>query len=62
MENLTDQSTPDASVEERAVNDMIKRIRKLRWIGLDGEAQGVARQMRGVQLADSVLAAPSDTD
>jgi hypothetical protein len=62
MENPADQSTPDASVEERAVNDMIKRIRKLRWIGLDGEARGVAREIRDVHAADSVLAAPSETD
>jgi hypothetical protein len=45
----------------RAESDRVKRIRKLRWVGLDDEA----RVLQGVfdpEHADSVLAIPHATD
>jgi len=35
----TSQQAPDVSAEERAFNEMVKRIRKLRWIGKEQEAR-----------------------
>jgi hypothetical protein len=56
------QKPPDVSAEHRASNELIKLIRKLRWIGMEKEAEGVETALRGVSPADSVLAAPHDTD
>jgi hypothetical protein len=51
------------SAEQRASNDMIKRIRKLRWIGMEDEAREVQRSLRNISSSrDLVLADPSDTD
>jgi hypothetical protein len=56
--------SPDASVEQRASNDLIRLIRKLRWMGLDDEAKRVQTELkqRDVPAEDSVLARPRDTD
>jgi len=43
-------------------NDLIKLIRKLRWMGLEAEAERVQAALCGVPPADTVLAAPHDTD
>jgi hypothetical protein len=50
--------------EARASNEMIKLIRKLRWIGMDEEAQKLQRELaeREAAAADSVVATPRDTD
>jgi hypothetical protein len=45
MEMLDDQqSVPDVSAEQRASNELIKRIRKLRWMGMREEAERVQMQ------------------
>jgi hypothetical protein len=61
------QSTPlqqQNSSDTRASNDMIKLIRKLRWIGMDEEAQKLQRELteREAAPADSVVATPRETD
>jgi hypothetical protein len=50
--------------EARAPNETIKLIRKLRWIGMDEEAQKLQRELaeREGTAADSVVATPRDTD
>ena len=55
---------PSESIERRASNDLIRLIRKLRWIGMDDEAKRVQTELkqRAVPAADSVLARPRDTD
>jgi len=46
-----------------AENELIKLLRKLRWLGADEEAERVVNDLaRGPAPADSVLAAPRDTD
>jgi hypothetical protein len=52
-------ATPDATPDE-----LVKLVRKLRWIGAEDEAQRVLKDLtRGTATtADSVLAAPGDTD
>jgi hypothetical protein len=47
-----------------APNETIKLIRKLRWIGMEEEAQKLERELsaREEVAADSVVATPRDTD
>ena len=56
--------SPDASVEQRASNDLIRLICKLRWMGTDDEAKRVQTELkqRDVPAEDRVLAGPRDTD
>jgi predicted ArsR family transcriptional regulator len=57
------QEPADVSSRQHA-NELVKLIRKLRWMGMQEEAERV--QMRLAQCpvpaADSVLATPHDTD
>jgi len=58
------QKPPDGFVEQRAPNELVKLIRKLRWMGLEKEAEKVENQLtlRKAQAADSVIAASRETD
>ena len=57
------QKTPD-SLEQRTSNELVKLIRKLRWMGLEKQAEKVENQliMRKGPAADSVVAASRETD
>ena len=61
---LRQQECPDVSMEQRRSSELVKRIRKLRWMGLEGEARRMQAQLAlcGGTRADSVLAAPPETD
>jgi len=56
------QEPPDVSAEQRASNEMIKLIRKLRWMGMEGEALQLQISLKGAMRADSVVAEPRETD
>jgi hypothetical protein len=58
------QPTPDDSVEgESRANDLVKRIRKLRWMGLEEEAERLQQELtRRCAESDSVIATPRETD
>ncbi len=56
------QERPDVSSEQRASAELIKRIRKLHWIGMDEEAEQLRHSLRGVARMDVVVAEPRDTD
>ena len=45
-------------------NECVRLIRKLRWIGMDEEAQKLQRELtlRDAAPADSVVATPGETD
>jgi hypothetical protein len=65
MEMPNNQHKPvDGSGEQRSSNELVKLIRKLRWMGLEEEAERVENQLtlRKVQAADSVIAAAHETD
>jgi len=66
MERLLGQENSlDVSAEQQTSNELVKLIRKLRWIGMEREAQGAETQLallRPASLADSVFAGPHDTD
>jgi hypothetical protein len=50
--------------EQRASDEIVKLIRKLRWVGLESEAKSMERELtaRAVPPADSVIATPRETD
>jgi hypothetical protein len=50
--------------ETHASNELIKLIRKLRWIGMDEEAQKLQTELtqREAAAEDSVVATPRETD
>jgi hypothetical protein len=55
---------PETSTVHRASNELIRLIRKLRWMGMEEEAAGLQKELgrRRPTDADSVLATPGDTD
>jgi len=66
MELRDDQQKPfDGLVEQRALNELVKLIRKLRWIGSEKEAKRVEDELTLRRVAggsDSVVAASRETD
>jgi hypothetical protein len=62
--SLEKQKPPDILAEQRASNKLVKLIRKLRWMRMEEEAERVQMDLaqRGAPPADSVLAAPHETD
>jgi hypothetical protein len=56
--------SPKRLAEQQASNELVKQIRKLRWMGLEEEAQRVEDELilRRVAAADSVIGAPRETD
>ncbi len=53
----------DAAEGEGGTNELVKRIRKLRWMGLDEEAERLQHELtRRCADADSVIATPRETD
>jgi len=52
----------ELSPEERVTQELVKRIRKLRWIGMEEEAKRLQAALSGRTCADSVLVLPMDTD
>jgi hypothetical protein len=57
------QKPPDVSAQHQA-NELIRLIRKLRWMGMEEEAERVRAELAQCDAppADSVVAAPHDTD
>ena len=53
---------PDVSVEERTSSELVKLVKKLRWIGMEEEAEQVQVVLRAVDPAATLLAGPWDTD
>jgi hypothetical protein len=56
------QQPPEASVTENAKNELVKRVRKLRWVGEEEEAEKAQRALGEQTPSDSVLAMPRETD
>ena len=64
MENRPDQMPPRVSSEQKRSGELVKLVRKLRWIGMEDEAEKVEKQLllQQVPAADSVIAASRETD
>jgi hypothetical protein len=56
------EEQPIVPTDEKVSNDLVKQIRKLRWIGMDGEARFLQIALRHMRAADVVLGVPSETD
>lgn len=46
---------PNVSAEQQASNEIIKRIRKLRWIGMEEEAKSMQQAFYGIAVTEVVL-------
>ena len=55
---------PVVTTERRASDELVRLLAKLRWMGLDEEANCIGRRLLScpVQPGESVLAAPRETD
>jgi TolA-binding protein len=68
MRSEQQQQTPpnisDSSSTDKAPDELIQLIRKLRWMGMEDEAKGLQQELtrRHATTADSVLATPAETD
>lgn len=58
------RGVPEVSPGQKTASEFVKRIRKLRWIGLEEEADLLRAEMAscGMTRTDSVVAMPRDTD
>ncbi len=52
----------DAAAEKRISNDIVRQIRKLRWIGMENEAMVLQIKLHHIRTADVVLSSPPETD
>jgi hypothetical protein len=64
METPGKRQPSDTSARQRASNELVTLIRKLRWLGMEEEAQGLQNELerRCAMAADSVLATAAETD
>jgi hypothetical protein len=61
METLREcQEIPDVPTPQRATMELAKRIRKLRWIGLEKEADRLQTALSGVTSGRCVFAEPRE--
>ena len=58
--SLEQQNPPDMSARQQA-NELIKLIRKLRWMGMEEEAERAETALGGTSPVDGVLATLVDT-
>jgi hypothetical protein len=60
---LDAEAIPDVPPEQRQVADLVKRIRKLRWLGMEQEAAKLQQALARVSPERAVvLTPPCDTD
>jgi hypothetical protein len=61
---LDHETIPDVPPEQRRMADLVKRIRKLRWLGMEQEAAKLQLPLTRVPPAEraNVLVPPRDTD
>ena len=62
--SLKQQKPPDVSSDQKKSNEIVRLIRKLRWLGMEEEADRVQTELAqcDVRRTDSVLATPHETD
>jgi hypothetical protein len=53
---------PNESSDEDASRELVRLIRKLRWIGKDDEAKRLENKLRSASAGDCVLSVPSESD
>lgn len=60
--NLSVRTRPDVSEQQRQAGELVKRLRKLRWIGMDDEAENLEFSLRRLACREVVLVEAPDTD
>jgi hypothetical protein len=60
--NFDGDDIPDVSLESRASDEIVKRIRKLRWMGLEDETARLTQLLAQMPHSLTVLGTPLDTD
>jgi hypothetical protein len=60
--NLAFEKRPSTPTDAKVSNDLVKQIRKLRWIGMNDEAKFLQVTLRHIQAADVVLGTAAETD
>jgi len=62
-QSLAPQNESDSIATQRGSNELVKLIRKLRWIGMEDEAERLQTELtRRHSAADSVVAMSRETD
>jgi hypothetical protein len=59
---LQGRRVPDSRRQVQPAGDAIQLIRKLRWIGMEEEAQQAQGQLRKTASVGRVLTSPRETD
>jgi hypothetical protein len=60
---LKQQNHDEIKQSESKANDLVKRIRKLRWMGMEDEAEQLQRELtERCAEGDCVIATPRETD
>jgi hypothetical protein len=64
METPLEQKPPDRPAAENTSRELIRLIHKLRWVGMEEEAERLLKKLKREHsaAADSTLVAPSETD
>lgn len=64
MDAPLEEQPPDSSAAESRSDELIKLIRKLRWAGMDKEAERLLKELKREhgEAAESVIATPRETD
>jgi|HubBroStandDraft_6_1064221.scaffolds.fasta_scaffold5319899_1 hypothetical protein len=62
--SLERQNPSDAAARQATSNELVKLIRKLRWIGMEDEAERLMTELtrRRAAADHSVVATPGETD
>jgi len=64
MPREQEEAARDPSADQRTSNELVRLIRKLRWIGMDEEAQPLVEELvrRGTASAVTVITPSRETD
>jgi len=62
MQTAFEHVRAPALPDEEMSRDLVKRIRKLRWMGMQEEAEQLQMTLSHVPRADCVIGVPRDTD
>ena len=57
-----DSFTPELSSDQKTSNELVWRILKLRWMGMEEEAERLQEKFPAAKPTGSVLASPPETD
>jgi hypothetical protein len=59
-----ERKAPDRPATERTTKDLLELVHKLRWAGMEEEAERLLKSLRHAETPaqDKVVATPSETD